>query len=110
MAQTDRCVVCGGAARGGLKVGDGCICGDCERRMLLADVSSPEYDDMVHALHALTLPDEIADAAAAQALEDELNTPQQMSVDELLASVGLEPPTIAELEDDMSRETGGAEQ
>lgn len=51
---------------------------------------TPEYDGFVQALHDLGLNQTILTAAEADALENELNIYEPMTVDELLARSGLE--------------------
>ena len=51
---------------------------------------APEYDEFVRALHDLKLKPTILTAAEADALENELNIYEPVTVDELLARSGLE--------------------
>lgn len=91
MAQTRRCVVCGGASRRGLDIGGGHICAECEARIVASRPGSREYEGIMRSMKALDMPMQPLTDVQAEALEAELYQPDVISVDELLASVGLEP-------------------
>lgn len=90
MAQT-KCVVCGRTACAGIKLGSGYICAACERKILNTRAGTGEYDAFVHAMRRLNIPRAELSAAQAEALERELNMSEKLTVDELLARVGLIP-------------------
>lgn len=90
MAHSNTCMICGRDCCNGIEINSMRICVLCEERMSSIAPGAPEYDGFVRALHDLKLKPTILTAAEADALENELNIYEPVTVDELLARSGLE--------------------
>lgn len=90
MAHSNACIICGRDCCNGIEINSMRICTLCEERMSSIAPGAPEYDEFVRALHDLGLNQTILTAAEADALENELNIYEPMTVDELLTQSGLE--------------------
>lgn len=90
MAHSNTCMICGRDCCNGIEINSMRICVLCEERMSSIAPDAPEYDEFVRALHDLKLKPTILTAAEADALENELNIYEPVTVDELLARSGLE--------------------
>lgn len=51
--EDENCIVCGESCSGGLAVRQRVICGKCERRIVLADVSDAGYEELKFNLRKL---------------------------------------------------------